>query len=83
MSATSQHDLKLSRPLAFFDLETTGINTQSDRIIEIAVVKYLPRGTVREFEHRINPEIPIPPAATAVHGINDADVALAPTFALV
>ncbi|MFZ1731336.1 MAG: 3'-5' exonuclease [Bacteroidota bacterium] len=81
MSAQTQHDLKLSRPLAFFDLETTGIQTQSDRIVEIAVVKYLPRGTVREFEHRINPEIPIPPSSTAVHGIADADVALAPTFA--
>lgn len=81
MSALTQHDLKLSRPLAFFDLETTGINTQSDRIVEIAVVKYLPRGTIREFEHRINPEIPIPSLSTAVHGITDADVALAPTFA--
>ncbi|MBE0644375.1 MAG: 3'-5' exonuclease [Bacteroidetes bacterium] len=81
MSATTQHDLKLTRPLAFFDLETTGINTQSDRIIEIAVVKYPPRGTIREFEHRINPEISIPAAATAIHGITDADVALAPTFA--
>lgn len=80
MSATTQHDLKLTRPLAFFDLETTGINTQSDRIIEIAVVKYPPRGTAKEFEHRINPEIPIPPSSTVVHGITDADVALAPTF---
>ena len=81
MSAITQHDLKLDRPLAFFDLETTGINTQSDRIIEIAVVKCLPKGIVREFQYRINPEIPIPPSATAVHGITDADVALAPTFA--
>jgi DNA polymerase-3 subunit epsilon len=72
--------LRLTRPLAFFDLETTGVNTQSDRIVEIAVLKYLPRGTTRSFEHRINPEIPIPPAATAVHGISDADVALEPTF---
>ncbi|MFA6233044.1 MAG: 3'-5' exonuclease [Bacteroidota bacterium] len=83
MSALTQHDLKLSKPLAFIDLETTGINTQSDRIVEIAVVKYPPRGTVREFEHRINPEIPIPQSATTVHGITDADVALAPTFAQV
>ncbi len=80
MSAPTQHDLKLSKPLAFFDLETTGINTQSDRIVEIAVVKYLPRGTSKDFEYRINPEIPIPSSATAVHGITDADIALAPTF---
>lgn len=81
MSAITQHDLKLSKPLAIFDLETTGINTQSDRIIEIAVVKCLPKGSIKEFEYRLNPEIPIPPAATAVHGITDADIALAPTFA--
>ncbi|MBR9977528.1 MAG: 3'-5' exonuclease [Bacteroidetes bacterium] len=81
MSATMQHDLKLTRPLAFFDLETTGINPQSDRIIEIAVVKCLPQGNTQTFEYRINPETPIPPASTAIHGITDADVALAPTFA--
>lgn len=80
MSAITQHDLKLSKPLAIFDLETTGINTQSDRIIEIAVVKCLPKGSIKEFQFRLNPEIPIPAAATAVHGITDADVALAPTF---
>lgn len=81
MSAITQHDLKLNRPLAFFDLETTGINTQSDRIIEIAVVKCLPKGNVKDLHHLLNPEIPIPPSATDVHGITDADVALAPTFA--
>ena len=80
-SASTQHALQLTRPLAFLDLETTGVSTQSDRIVEIAVLKYLPRGTVRSFEYRVNPEIPIPPDATAVHGITDADVALAPTFA--
>ncbi|MBN1446698.1 MAG: 3'-5' exonuclease [Bacteroidetes bacterium] len=73
--------MSLRKPLAFFDLETTGINTRHDRIVEIAVLKYLPRGATRSFEHRINPEIPIPPEATAVHGIQDADVALEPTFA--
>lgn len=81
MSAITQHDLTLSRPLAFFDLETTGINTQSDRIIEIAVVKCLPKGSIKDFHHLLNPEIPIPPSSTDVHGITDADVALAPTFA--
>ncbi|MDX9759978.1 MAG: 3'-5' exonuclease [Bacteroidota bacterium] len=81
MSAIAQHDLQLTRPLAFFDLETTGINTQSDRIIEIAVVKCLPQGNTTDLHSLLNPEIPIPAAATAVHGITDADVALAPTFA--
>ncbi|PLX32279.1 MAG: DNA polymerase III subunit epsilon [Ignavibacteria bacterium] len=79
-STPTQHALELKRPLAFFDLETTGINTQSDRIVEIAVLKYLPNRTTRSFEHRINPTILIPEQATAVHGITDADVALAPTF---
>ena len=81
MSAIAQHDLQLTRPLAFFDLETTGINTQSDRIIEIAVVKCLPQGNTTDLHSYLNPETPIPPSATAVHGITDADVALAPTFA--
>jgi DNA polymerase-3 subunit epsilon len=76
----TQHALELKRPLAFLDLETTGINTQSDHIVEIAVLKYLPRGTSRSFVHRINPEIPIPLEATKVHGIHDEDVALEPTF---
>ncbi len=82
-STPTQHVLQLTRPLAFFDLETTGVNTRSDRIVEIAVLKYLPRGTVRSFEYRINPEIPIPSEASKIHGIRDEDVALAPTFAQV
>ncbi|MDT8322773.1 MAG: 3'-5' exonuclease [Bacteroidota bacterium] len=80
-STPAQHAFQLTRPLAFFDLETTGVSTRSDRIVEIAVLKYPPRGTVRNFEYRINPEIPIPPEATKIHGIRDEDVALAPTFA--
>ncbi len=82
-STTAQHAFHLTRPLAFFDLETTGVNTRSDRIVEIAVLKYPPRGSVRTFEYRINPEIPIPAEATRIHGIHDQDVALAPTFAQV
>lgn len=72
--------LKLTRPLAFFDLETTGTNINHDRIVEISVVKLMPDGTVYERTRRINPEMPIPPEATAVHHITDADVASEPTF---
>ncbi len=72
---------QLDKPLAFFDLETTGVSVQSDRIVEIAVVKFLPRGGTKEFSHKVNPEMSIPAEATAVHGITDADVALEPTFA--
>ncbi|MCZ7557287.1 MAG: 3'-5' exonuclease [Bacteroidia bacterium] len=71
----------LERPLAFFDLETTGVSIQTDRIVEIAVVKLLPKGGMKELTYRVNPEMPIPKEATAVHGISDADVALEPTFA--
>lgn len=72
--------LKLDRPLAFFDLETTGTNINHDRIVEISVVKLMPDGTVYERTRRINPEMPIPAEATAVHHITDADVAGEPTF---
>ena len=65
----------LDRPLAFFDLETTGLSTANDRIVELALIKVLPSGDVLEKVRRFNPGIPIPPEATEVHGITDADVA--------
>ncbi len=72
--------LKLSKPLAFFDLETTGINVASDRIVEISVLKILPDGNKEKYTQRINPEIPIPLASSLVHGIYDKDVADLPPF---
>jgi DNA polymerase-3 subunit epsilon len=66
---------ELERPLVFFDLETTGLDLKNDRIIELAFIKITPLGDVLERERRFNPGIPIPAAATAVHGITDADVA--------
>ena len=72
--------LTLTRPLCFFDLETTGTNITNDRIVEIAVLKRHPDGTVEEARWLINPEQAIPQQASAVHGITDADVADAPTF---
>ncbi len=65
----------LDRPLVFFDLETTGLDLKRDRIIELAFIKWTPQGDVLERERRFNPGMPIPPEATAVHGITDADVA--------
>jgi DNA polymerase-3 subunit epsilon len=75
-----KHKLPLQRPLIIFDLETTGVQVHTDRIIEIAALKLLPGGSTRQLSHRVNPEVPIPPESTAVHGITDADVALEPTF---
>lgn len=72
--------LNLTRPLAFFDLETTGTNVSHDRIVEISVVKLMPDGSVVERTRRINPEMHIPEEATAVHHITDDDVAGEPTF---
>lgn len=66
--------LPLDRPLVFFDLETTGLSLVSDRIIEMALIRVTPRGDVLERVRRFNPGIPIPPEATAVHGITDDDV---------
>lgn len=73
--------LNLTRPLAFFDLETTGVNVVADRIVEIAIYKVKPDGTTESFSRLINPGIPIPAEVTSIHGINDHDVRDAPTFA--
>lgn len=72
--------LKLRNPLVFFDLETTGINVAQDRIIDAAFVKVLPGGEREKYTIRVNPQIPIPPESSAVHGIYDDDVKDKPPF---
>jgi DNA polymerase-3 subunit epsilon len=72
--------LKLKRPIVFIDLETTGINVSTDRIVEIAALKIHPDGSEQWMNTRVNPEMHIPEKATAIHGITDEDVADAPTF---
>ncbi|HLS11051.1 MAG TPA: 3'-5' exonuclease [Flavobacteriaceae bacterium] len=72
--------LKLSKPLCFFDLETTGIQVASDRIVEISILKVFPNGNKESLTLRVNPEMPIPPESTAIHGISDEMVANEPTF---
>lgn len=72
--------LNLTKPICFFDLETTGINITSDRIVEIAVLKVFPDGKEDRKTWLINPGMPIPAEVTAIHGISDADVADKPTF---
>jgi len=73
-------NLNLKRPIAFIDLETTGINVSTDRIVEFSVLKISPNGKEEWMSTRINPEMPIPPKTTAIHGIKDEDVAGSPTF---
>ncbi len=72
--------LRQTRALAVFDLESTGTDPQSDRIVEISVLRIEPDGTRESRTRRINPERPIPPEATAVHGIRDEDVRECPVF---
>lgn len=72
--------LNLKRPIVFFDLETTGTNITSDRIVEISVVKVMPDGTEIVKTRRINPGCPIPAEATAIHHITDDDVKGEPEF---
>ncbi len=72
--------LQLKKPLAFIDLETTGINLGTDRIVEIAIVKILTDGTRSIKRKLINPEMPIPKASSDVHGITDDMVKDAPAF---
>ena len=72
--------LNLKNPLVFFDLETTGTNINSDRIVEICYLKVFPNGNEESKTLRINPEMHIPEASSAIHGIYDADVVDCPTF---
>lgn len=73
-------NIKLTRPIVFFDLETTGLNIGHDHIVEISLIKIFPDEHRESFTQRINPGIHIPEEATAVHGISDADVADKPLF---
>ncbi|MDR1372068.1 MAG: 3'-5' exonuclease [Dysgonamonadaceae bacterium] len=72
--------LNLKNPLIFFDLESTGVNIVSDRIIEISYLKVCPNGEMESRTRLINPGVPIPPQATEIHKISDEDVKDAPLF---
>ena len=72
--------LNLKNPLVFFDLETTGTNINSDRIVEICYLKVHPNGNEESKTLRINPEMHIPEEASAIHGIYDEDIKDCPTF---
>lgn len=73
-------ELKLNRPICFFDLETTGIDVARDRIVEISILKVFPNGNKESKTWLVNPGISIPEHATAVHGITNENVANEPTF---
>lgn len=73
-------ELKLHRPICFFDLETTGTDISKDRIVEIAIFKVYPNGNKESKTWLVNPEMPIPAQTTAIHGITNEKVAHEPTF---
>jgi DNA polymerase-3 subunit epsilon len=75
--------LKLKKPLVIFDLETTGTNTVTDRIIEYSFVKVMPDGEMVKKTERVHPEMPIPAESSVIHGIYDKDVKGLPAFKLV
>lgn len=72
--------LNLTKPICFFDLETTGINISNDRVVEISILKVYPDGNEERYTRLVNPTIPIPAEVTKIHGISDADVVDKPTF---
>ncbi|CAL2084517.1 3'-5' exonuclease [Tenacibaculum dicentrarchi] len=73
-------ELNLTKPIIFFDLETTGINIAKDRVVEIAILKVYPNGNKESKTWLVNPEMPIPLASSEIHGITDEKVAKEPTF---
>jgi len=73
-------NIQFDSSIAFIDLETTGLSVSSDRIVELTVFKIHPDGSDEFRSVRINPEVPIPKSATAIHGITDEDVAGKPRF---
>ena len=72
--------LSLKNPIVFFDLETTGLNVASDRIVEIAILKVHVDGREESKSYRVNPEMPIPKQSSEIHGIYDEDIKDCPTF---
>ncbi|MDL2289928.1 3'-5' exonuclease [Paludibacteraceae bacterium OttesenSCG-928-F17] len=72
--------LNLKNPIVFFDLEATGIDIVNDRIVEISYHKVSPNGREETKTIRINPQMPIPPSSTLIHGITDEDIKDSPTF---
>ncbi|WP_456424178.1 3'-5' exonuclease [Lutibacter sp.] len=73
-------ELKLKKPIIFFDLETTGINIAKDRIVEISILKVLPNGNKESKTWLVNPEMEIPKEASDIHGITNEKVVTEPTF---
>lgn len=73
-------ELKLTRPICFFDLETTGTNVAKDRIVEISILKVFPNGNKESRTWLVNPEMEIPADVVAIHGISNEKVANEPTF---
>lgn len=73
-------NIKLTKPLVVFDLETTGVQVATDRIVEIYCIKIQPDGSEEHLHQVINPTVPIPPVVSEIHGIWDKDVADKPTF---
>lgn len=72
--------LNLDKPICFFDLETTGTNIATDRIVEISILKVFPNGNKESHTWKVNPEMTIPPVVTAIHGITNEMVENEPTF---
>ena len=72
--------LRLARPLVFLDTETTGADPGVDRVVQLALIKLHPDGRIEEYERLVNPGVPIPADATAIHGIEDSMVEFAPPF---
>lgn len=73
-------NLSLTKPIIFFDLETTGVNIATDRIVEISILKVFPNGNKESKTWLVNPEIEIPAEAAAIHGITNEKVVMEPTF---
>ncbi len=76
-------NIRLNRPIVFLDIESTGLNIGTDRIVELALIKVTSEGDKTTKTYRVNPEMPIPAEVTKIHGISDSDIADAPTFKMI
>lgn len=80
MNHTKIMQLNITKPICFFDLETTGINITKDRVVEISILKVFPNGNKESKTWLVNPEMPIPAEVSLIHGVTDERVANEPTF---